>query len=120
MKKSRKKRAIVKWAPFPEDDVPPLERAESCLRYAHNMLAAPRNYQGEEWSLLAGLIGKAAGAIREAQAVDRSVHLPLFDTVMEEFRDATANFTKVEFLRSTRAARRDFRDFYRGLVSGSP
>ena len=116
MKPSRKKRGIGKWAPHEADDTPPLERAEGALMQAHHLLRVPVRYQGEEWMLLAGLVGEADRLIREAQKEDRSAHLPLFDIVMAEFRDATANFTDVDFLRSTRPARRDYRNFYKALV----
>lgn len=118
MKPSRKKRRIGKWAPFPPDDRPPLERAEQCLRQARDMLAVPVRYQPEEWSRLAGLVGEADRAIREAREGDASAQLTLFDEVMAEFRDATANFANADFLRSSRAARRDYRAFYEALVSG--
>lgn len=118
MKPSRKKRRIGKWAQVPPDDRPPLERAEQRLRQARDMLAVPVRYQPEEWLLLAGLVGAADRAIHEAREADPLAQLPLFDEVMAEFRDATANFTNADFLRSSRTARRDYREFYEALVSG--
>jgi hypothetical protein len=116
MKPSRKKRRIGKWAPYPAENVPPLERARQCLERAHHVLAVPVRYQPEEWLLLAGLVGQADSLIREARATDPSASVPLFPVVMDEFRDATANFTNVDFLRSSAPARRDYRDFYKGLI----
>ena len=116
MKKSRKKRGVPKWERFDWNDLAPLARAELCLTQAHGVLRVPLRYQPEEWMLLAGLIAEAENDIREAQADDPDAHLSLFDTVMEEFRDATANFTNIDFLQSTRAVRRRWKAFYSGLI----
>ncbi len=116
MKESRKKRRIGKWAPILPENLPLLERARQCLEQAHRVLAVPVRYQPEEWLLLAGLVGEAESLVREARAADPSASLPLFDLVMEEFRDATANFTNVDFLKSSAPARRGYRDFYKGLT----
>ena len=56
--------------------------------------------------LLATLIGDADLIIREAQRRYPSLSVPIFESVMNDFREATSNFTDIEFVRSSRAARR--------------
>lgn len=107
MKKSRKKRGIGKWAreigpsPLPlERAIQDLERVDWILRHG------PDRYQGEEWMLLATLVVEADKAIDEARAADPDVQVAPFDIVMDALSDAPRGFTGLDFLRSTRAVRR--------------
>jgi hypothetical protein len=56
--------------------------------------------------LVATLVVEAHGALKNARDTDATVCLPILDTVIEELREATANFADADFLRATRSARR--------------
>ena len=101
MKPSRKKRLPPRtWPP-----VDPLVAAEDQLRRMEHWLAYSR-LERELWDLL------TLGAISAHAAIEKAgdqapVELRrLYDNVMKSFRVQTANFRNVEFLQSTRSARR--------------
>jgi len=116
VKKSRKKRGIPKWKPYEPQELPPRERAERALTQAHRFFSGSGRYDWDDWLILAEMIPEAESAVREAQAADPDARFDLLDTVMAEFREATANFTNVDFLRSTRNIRRRWKSFYKGLI----
>jgi hypothetical protein len=103
-----------------EEDSPPLNvssesvsstsaqisQAETDLRLALHILSIGTHYIGEEWLLLATLIGEADLTIRQARMSDPSLQMPLLEAATRELRKATSGFTDPDFLRATRAARR--------------
>ena len=70
------------------------------------MLAQPANLDSYDCLLVATLLVEADAELKAAQEDDPSVALPLLAEVVEELRDATSNFTKPEFCRATKPARR--------------
>ena len=80
--------------------------AERMLRRALQILSTGGRYVGEEWMLLAYLVAEADLLLGEARKHLPRLHVPLFDEVLSDLRDTTANFTNVDFLRSSRPARR--------------
>jgi hypothetical protein len=56
--------------------------------------------------LVAALLVEADESLRRAQELDHSVTLPLLDAVLEELGDITSDFTRPDFIKATRAARR--------------
>ena len=84
-----------------------LADAERDLRYARTILATVRPSDGsEDWLLLATLIGEADLTFQEARRRDPSLAFPLLESVVQEYYEVTAGFTDPEFLRRTRAERR--------------
>jgi hypothetical protein len=73
---------------------------------AHWLLAQPATLASHEWLLIATLVVEADGALKNAQGSDPTVRLPILDTVVEELREATSNFSDAGFLRATKPARR--------------
>ena len=99
----RRNRRLPKSARAEED---PIAGIEGRLDQALNILAFPASLDGYEWGLLASLAVEAEAALREVGSAADGLR-PKFDQVVEELRDVTADFTNLEFLRASRAARRD-------------
>ena len=84
-----------------------LARAARDVEQALRIMAPGRPRDGgEEWLLLATLIGEADLAFREARRHDPSLEFPLLQSAVEDYYEMTRGFTDPEFLRLTRAARR--------------
>ncbi len=84
-----------------------LEVAEQQLGIAHHILHdGCGRYDSETWLYLASIVGEAGLAVQEERRRNPSFELPLLEAVVAELREATSNFTDLEFLRSTRPARR--------------
>lgn len=97
-----------------ESDEQALELSERELRQAlHILSGGSEHYEPEDWMLVATLVCEADLAICRLRERDLSIEVPLFEVAMEEFRAETDNFRKLEFLRSTRAARRRNPDLFR-------
>jgi len=82
------------------------KRAALAAERAHLLLVQPATLDSYDWLLVATLVVEAHGALKNAQDADPAVCLPILDTVVEEFREATANFSDADFLRATKSARR--------------
>lgn len=82
------------------------ERAALAAERAHLLLVQPATLDPHDWLLVATLVVEADGALKNAQDADPSVCLPILDTVIEELREATSNFSDAGFLRATKSARR--------------
>ena len=70
-------------------------------------MAQPATLDACDWMLVATLLVEAERALERAKQSDPAVHLRLLDEVVEELRDAIENFTNSDFVRATKAARRD-------------
>lgn len=93
-----------------------LAEAERSLRQALQVLAGGDSYEGEEWMLLATLVGEADLIVREEQQNDPAIRVPLLEIAVAELREVTAGFTDPTFLRSTGAARRRNPQLFSGRV----
>ena len=83
------------------------EQAERGLNQARHVLSGGgQNRQPEEWMLLATLVGEADLTFQEARRDNPSLEWPLLEAAVQGLREATSNFADLEFLHSTRAARR--------------
>jgi hypothetical protein len=82
------------------------KRAALAAERAHLLLVQPATLDSYDWLLVATLVIEAYGALKNARDADPVVRLPILDTVIEELREATANFSDADFLRATRSARR--------------
>jgi len=82
------------------------KRTDLAAERAHLLLVQPATLDSYDWLLVATLVVEAHGALKNAQDADPAVCLPILDTVIEELREATANFADADFLRATRSARR--------------
>ena len=76
------------------------------LRQAQNILLPQGKPDSEGWGLVAALLVEADLAIAEARQDDETLQLPLLDEMIALLRDMTQDFTDRDFLRATRAARR--------------
>lgn len=85
-----------------------LEEAESDLNQARHILSGGGSYQPDEWSLLVMLVGEADLTFQEARRKDPTLEWPLLEAAVQDLRETTAGFTNLDFLRSTRAARRRY------------
>ena len=83
-----------------------LEEAERWLEVAHRILDTGSGHDSDTWLHLASIAGEADLAVQEERRRNPTFELPLLETVVAELRQATANFTDLEFLRSTGPARR--------------
>ena len=83
-----------------------LELASRAAERAQQLLAQPATMDAYDWALVATLLVEADDELRCAQEQDASVQLPLFQRALDELREATSDFTKADFLRASRAARR--------------
>ncbi len=83
-----------------------LQVARDCAEQAESLLMQPASFDSYDWSLLVGEIVEADRLLRSAREADPAASLPLLDTVLEDLRDVTANFTRPEFLAATKADRR--------------
>jgi len=88
------------------NNVQHLEKANLAAERAQHLLAQPATLDSYDWGLVATLIVEADDALKRAQADDPTIQLPLLDTVIEELRDATSNFTSATFLAATKPERR--------------
>ena len=88
-------------------------KAQRDLARALRLLEGPGGYNSDEWLLLATLVGEADLVLHEANKP--ATLTALLDQVVEEFRSATSNFTDVEFLKSTKPARRRNPRLFNGL-----
>lgn len=82
------------------------KQAYGAAERAQRLLAQPATLDVYDWSLVASLIVEADDALKRAQELDVSITLPLLDTVVEELRDVTSNFTSAAFLSATKPERR--------------
>jgi hypothetical protein len=101
MKPSRKKRLPPRTWP-PADA---LAAAEDQLRRMQHWLAYSK-LDGELWDLLTLGAISAYAAIEDAGDEASEELRRLFEDVMKSFRAQTSNFRDVQFLQSTRSARR--------------
>jgi hypothetical protein len=83
-----------------------VETARLDLERALHILAVGGRYRGEEWSLIALLIGEADLVLRAAPLEAAAPLLPLRDEAVEALRDRTRGLTLPAYLRSTRPERR--------------
>lgn len=83
-----------------------LLEAQRCAEWAHDLMMSPAGFDSYDWGVVTSRIVGAAEALRSARKLDPTVALPLLDEAIEELRDISANFTRPEFLDSTRASRR--------------
>jgi len=84
-----------------------LAEAERSLNQARHILSGSgHNYQPEEWMLLATLVGEADLTFQEARQDNPNLEWPLLEAAVQDLREATSGFTNLEFLHSTRPARR--------------
>lgn len=90
-----------------------LEVTECRLKQAQQILqSGRRSFQGEEWILLASIVGEADLVIQKARRRDPTLEFPLLETVVAELREVTSDFTYPVFVRSTRATRRRYRSLF--------
>jgi hypothetical protein len=80
---------------------------------AHQLLAQPARLDAYDWALVAVLIVEADDEVRRAQGQDAAFQLPLLRTVLDELCEATSNFTNQNFLRASKAARRQKPNLFR-------
>jgi len=83
-----------------------LLEARRSAEWAHDLMTSPAGFDSYDWGVVIDRIVGAAEALQAARELDPTVELPLLEEAIEELRDITANFTKAEFLDSTRAHRR--------------
>ena len=81
-------------------------QAQRAAERAHGLLAQPATLDPYDWGLIATLIVEADEALRRAQQHDPSITLPLLETVLEELRDVTCNFTSPAFVNAAKLSRR--------------
>ena len=82
------------------------EQARRAADRAHRLMSQPATLDSYSWGLVAALLVEADEAFSRAQELNPSITLPLLDAVLEELRDITSDFTKPDFIKATRAARR--------------
>lgn len=82
------------------------EQARRAAERAQRLLTQPATLDSYDWGLVATLIVEADEALGHAQVYDPSITLPLLETVLEELRDVTSNFTNAAFIRATKPERR--------------
>ena len=85
-----------------------LEQAEYWLAVAHRILDTGSDFDSYTWSYLATIAGEADLTLQQERGRNPTFELPLLETVVAELREASANFTDREFLRSTRGERRRY------------
>jgi hypothetical protein len=82
------------------------EQARRAAERAQRLLAQPVTLDTYDWGLVATLILEADEALGRAQDHDPSITLPLLETVLEELRDVTSDFTSPAFVKATKPERR--------------
>jgi hypothetical protein len=70
------------------------------------LLAQPATLDAYDWGLVVSLIVEADDALMRARAYESSITLPLLETILDELRDVTSNFTNAAFLEASKSARR--------------
>ena len=81
-------------------------KAEALLDQARHILRVEGRPDSYGWSLIASNLVSAHQLLGSDLTSEIAGQRQLLDAVLMELKDATRNFTDAEFLKSTRAARR--------------
>ena len=88
--------------------------ADACRREAQRgaeaarrLMEQPAGLDGHDWGLIVAHLAAADEALLAARKLDPTIDMPLLNEAIEELVEITANFTRSDFLNSTRAARRN-------------
>ena len=94
-----------------------LDQINDQLRYAHHLMSGWDTHDSETWLLIATIIASADQDLRTLQRTDPMLDAPLLGEVLALLRQATTPpKNKQEFLKHTKAARRDNPGIFTGIV----
>lgn len=96
---------------------PAIDRMNDQLREAHHLLSISDTHDSYTWLKIAGLIADADTNLRALRRTDPTLEAPLLGEVLSLLRQATLSpENKQQFLKHTKAARRDNPAIFTGIV----